>query len=94
MKDGKTIKPERPTLAQAPGERSGKILNREIQAKIGQQLRAVYNDVVDQGVPERFANLLRRLDEGVKEPEFGEPPQFNKDPQIDKDPQTNKETQE
>jgi hypothetical protein len=44
-----------------PGEKTGKILNREIQAKIGQQLRAVYNDVVDQGVPVRFAELLGRL---------------------------------
>lgn len=47
---------------QSPGEKTGKILNREIQAKIGQQLRAVYNDVVDQGVPDRFAELLSRLD--------------------------------
>jgi hypothetical protein len=66
---------------QAPGEKSGKILNREIQAKIGQQLRAVYNDVVDQGVPDRFTDLLRRLDDGMKVPDMG-------------DPQTNKETQE
>jgi hypothetical protein len=37
-------------------------LNREIQAKIGQQLRAMYDDVVQEGVPDRFASLLRRLD--------------------------------
>ncbi|RAI36839.1 hypothetical protein CH341_30085 [Rhodoplanes roseus] len=37
-------------------------LNREIQTKIGQQLRAIYDDVVDQGVPDRFAELLRNLD--------------------------------
>ncbi len=63
---------------QAPGEKSGKILNREIQAKIGQQLRAVYNDVVDQGVPDRFADLLRRLDDGMTGHEIGDHPQINK----------------
>jgi hypothetical protein len=53
---------------QSSGEKPGKILNREIQAKIGQQLRAVYNDVVDQGVPDRFAELLGRLDEPTNQP--------------------------
>lgn len=37
-------------------------LDRQIQAKIGQQLRAMYDDVVDQGVPDRFAELLKKLD--------------------------------
>lgn len=37
-------------------------LGRDIQAKIGQQLRALYDDVVNQGVPDRFADLLDRLD--------------------------------
>jgi hypothetical protein len=36
-------------------------LGREIQARIGQQLRAMYNDVVNQGVPENIADLVRRL---------------------------------
>jgi hypothetical protein len=62
MKDRKTARPEHSMQVQAPGERPGKILNREIQAKIGQQLRALYNGVVDQGVPPRFAALLSRLD--------------------------------
>ena len=38
-------------------------LGQDIQAKIGQQLRAMYAEVLDQGVPERFVDLLRRLDE-------------------------------
>lgn len=42
--------------------RSGPTLNRDIQTKIGQQLRAVYDDIVDQGVPDRFIELLRDLD--------------------------------
>jgi hypothetical protein len=38
-------------------------LGRDIQGKIGEQLRAMYDDVVGQGVPDRFADLLKRLDE-------------------------------
>jgi hypothetical protein len=38
-------------------------LGREIQTKIGEQLRAMYDEVVEQGVPDRFADLLKRLDE-------------------------------
>jgi hypothetical protein len=63
MNDRKTARPERSMQVQSPDAKTGKILNREIQAKIGQQLRAVYNDVVDQGVPDRFAELLSRLGE-------------------------------
>jgi hypothetical protein len=37
-------------------------LTRDVQARLGQQLRAMYDDVVSQGVPERFADLLNRLD--------------------------------
>ena len=36
-------------------------LGREVQAKIGQQLRAIYDDVVNQGVPDHIADLVRRL---------------------------------
>ena len=39
-------------------------LGRDIQAKLGQQLRAVYDDVVKQGVPVRFIELLNQLDTG------------------------------
>jgi hypothetical protein len=44
-----------------PAERDA-TLGREIQSKIGDQLRAMYDDVVSQGVPDRFADLLKRLD--------------------------------
>ncbi|HZS65014.1 MAG TPA: NepR family anti-sigma factor [Xanthobacteraceae bacterium] len=37
-------------------------LGRDIQAKIGQQLRSLYDEIVNQGVPDRFADLLKRLD--------------------------------
>jgi len=38
-------------------------LGREVQAKIGQQLRAMYDEVVNQGVPNHIADLVRRLSE-------------------------------
>ena len=37
-------------------------LNTEIQSRIGHQLRAMYDDVVRQGVPDRFAELIKKLD--------------------------------
>jgi hypothetical protein len=37
-------------------------LDKETQTKIGQQLRAMYDDVVRQGVPDRFADLLKELE--------------------------------
>ena len=38
-------------------------LGRDVQSKIGQQLRAMYDDVVSEGVPDRFSEMLRQLDE-------------------------------
>ena len=55
----------------APGKQSG--LNAEIQSRIGHQLRAMYDDVVRQGVPDRFAELIRKLD-GPEDPQAANPP--------------------
>jgi Anti-sigma factor NepR len=44
----------------APGRQGA--LNAEIQSRIGHQLRAMYDDIVRQGVPERFADIIRKLD--------------------------------
>jgi hypothetical protein len=38
-------------------------LGREVQARIGQQLRSLYDDVVKEGVPEHISALVRRLSE-------------------------------
>jgi len=38
-------------------------LGREVQARIGQQLRAMYEDFVRQGVPQHIEALVRRLTE-------------------------------
>ena len=39
-------------------------LSREVQARLGQQLRSMYDDVVNQGVPDRFAELINRINGG------------------------------
>jgi hypothetical protein len=41
-------------------------LGRDVQARLGQQLRAMYDEVVNQGVPDRFSDLINRLDAGAK----------------------------
>jgi len=53
-----------------PGKPGG--LNSEIQSRIGHQLRAMYDDVVRQGVPDRFAELIRKLDVPAGGPQMGE----------------------
>ncbi|HUL88345.1 MAG TPA: NepR family anti-sigma factor [Pseudolabrys sp.] len=45
-------------------------LGRDVQARLGQQLRAMYDEVVNQGVPDRFNDLINRLDSsGKKDPQ-------------------------
>ena len=64
MKDAKSQAKNAP-----PGRQGG--LNAEIQARIGHQLRAMYDDVVRQGVPDRFADLIRKLDVPPAAPQVG-----------------------
>jgi hypothetical protein len=64
MKDNKPL-----SSKAAPGKGG---LNTEIQARIGHQLRAMYEDVVRQGVPDRFAELIRKLDAGEQPAAEGE----------------------
>jgi hypothetical protein len=64
MKNSKAVS-KKPTQAQTAigqGKREPR-LGHDIRAKIGQELRTIYDDVVNQGIPERFAELLNRLDE-------------------------------
>lgn len=49
------------TRSKKASSKTGK-LGRDVQARLGQQLRAMYDDVVNQGVPDRFAELLTRLE--------------------------------
>jgi len=41
-------------------------LGRDVQARLGQQLRSMYDDVVNQGVPDRFNDLINRIDDSGK----------------------------
>ena len=44
--------------------RKGEVrLGREVQARIGAQLRAMYDEVVKEGVPKHISDLVRRLGE-------------------------------
>jgi hypothetical protein len=46
-------------LAAGPAVRLGP----DIKVRVGQQLRVIYSDVMDQGVPDRCADLIKRLDD-------------------------------
>jgi len=66
MNERKAVGKQKPmetaaTRAKKTNSKPGK-LGREVQARLGQQLRAMYDDVVNQGVPDRFAELLNRLE--------------------------------
>jgi hypothetical protein len=41
-------------------------LNAEVRSQIGASLRTLYDHVGTEGVPERFVELLKRLDKGSK----------------------------
>lgn len=57
-------KPPKPKSTRRPAS-SAKAprLGRDIQVRIGDRLRAMYDDVVEQGVPDRFTALLQRFDD-------------------------------
>lgn len=55
-------KPPKDPKGQPPQKPRGPALNPEIQGMIGQQLRRMHDEVVKEGVPDRFAELLKRLD--------------------------------
>jgi hypothetical protein len=41
-------------------------LDRAIQTRIGDQLRAMYDDLMEQPVPDRFKDLLARMDDSAE----------------------------
>jgi len=66
MNDRKPAGQQRPmesaaTRNKKPNTKPAK-LTRDVQARLGQQLRAMYDEVVNQGVPDRFTELLNRID--------------------------------
>jgi hypothetical protein len=63
--------PNSPMRAQMTAKKNEARLGRDAQIRIGQQLRAMYDHVVNEGVPDHIADLVRRLseqdDEGSRE---------------------------
>ena len=47
-------------------------LGRDVQVKIGQHLRTMYDEVVKQGVPDHLSDLLSKLDEAAEKPDQAE----------------------
>ena len=45
------------------------MLDRSLQAQLGRQLRAIYSDVADEPVPDRFVKLLEELETKEKDKE-------------------------
>ena len=53
----------RQTAETIPPAVPGAMLESDLQAHIGRQLRAVYEEVVNEEVPDRFLRLLRELEQ-------------------------------
>ena len=65
MNEQKPVGQQNPMESAASRKRTGAKpakLGRDVQARLGQQLRAMYDEVVSQGVPDRFADILTRMD--------------------------------
>jgi Anti-sigma factor NepR len=62
MKNRKPAASRSPDMSQEPAENAEPSLGGDIRGRIGRQLREMYDDVVAQGVPDRFVELLTRLE--------------------------------
>ena len=62
MKNRKPAASQPPDLVPEADGKAEPSLGRDIRGKIGRQLREMYDDVVSQGVPDRFVELLNRLE--------------------------------
>ena len=64
--ESKAHEPDRPEATMhtdAPVRKAGGRLSREDQRRLGDILQRAYDDVVRQGVPDRFKDLLNELDD-------------------------------
>ena len=62
MKNRKSAASRSPDTSADPAGTAEPSLGGDIRGKIGRQLREMYDDVVAQGVPDRFVELLNRLE--------------------------------
>jgi hypothetical protein len=67
----KPLTPEMTMHSDVPAQKVGGRLSREDQRRLGDILQRVYDDVVRQGVPERFKDLLGELDRRGEIPRAG-----------------------
>ena len=56
------MKPTAEPVPNSPAPPQDASLAPDLQVQIGRQLRAVYDEVVEEGVPERFLRLLEELE--------------------------------
>jgi hypothetical protein len=56
------MKPKAEPVPDSPPPSQDAVLAPDLQVQIGRQLRAVYDEVVEEGVPERFLRLLEELE--------------------------------
>lgn len=49
-----------------PGDANGATVRRDVQTKLGEKLKEVYADVVNEPVPDRFVDLLNQLEQSEK----------------------------
>jgi Anti-sigma factor NepR len=62
MANGNKVRKEAPNGQNS--DAAGSVgLGADINQKIGQQLRLMYREVVEEGIPDRFVEILKRLDE-------------------------------
>jgi hypothetical protein len=63
LTDKRSLRPEATMHTDAQARKQGGRLSREDQRRLGDMLQRLYDDVVSQGVPDRFKDLLTELDE-------------------------------
>jgi len=51
----------------SPARQSSPTLDRKVQARIGDQLRALHHDLVSQPIPQHLVDVLRRLEEASQQ---------------------------
>jgi Anti-sigma factor NepR len=62
MKNRRPVASPSPVESEEPAGNTKPSVGNEARGKIGRQLREMYDDVVSQGVPDRFVDLLNRLE--------------------------------
>lgn len=66
-KHGAQKGPDLHEAAQHAGEATQPAVQPQVQDHIGRQLRAIYEELLSQPVPDRFAELLEKLDRKAKD---------------------------